>query len=127
TWWDGIRWSGWESRGGVLRSAPAVASWAPDRLDVVAVGADHALWHIYFLNGGWSQFESRGGACLSDPAAVSWGGNRLDVFVIGVDNGLYHSWWDGFGWHEFVRETPGTWTSGAAAAGWAPGRIDLFL
>ena len=41
-------WSGWEDLGGVLTSAPAAASWQPNRLDVFAKGQNNALWHIYW-------------------------------------------------------------------------------
>jgi hypothetical protein len=36
-WYDGS-FSAWESLGGILTSVPAVTSWAPDRLDIVATG-----------------------------------------------------------------------------------------
>jgi hypothetical protein len=36
-------WSQWEDLGGILTSAPAVASWQPNRLDVFARGQNQAL------------------------------------------------------------------------------------
>ncbi len=32
-WWDGTRWSDWESLGGVLTNAPAAVSWGSNRID----------------------------------------------------------------------------------------------
>lgn len=40
---DPAAWGGWESLGGILISPPQVVSWGPDRLDVFALGTDHAL------------------------------------------------------------------------------------
>ena len=73
-------WSGWESLGGNLASAPAAASWGPGRLDVFARSTDSTLLHKYY-QGGWSGFESLGNTTLSSPAAVSWSLGRIDVFI----------------------------------------------
>jgi len=68
----GSRWSGWESRGGLLTSPPAVVSWGPDRLDIFARGGDNAVWHQAWNGSAWSGWESRGGMVTSPPCAVSW-------------------------------------------------------
>jgi 3D (Asp-Asp-Asp) domain-containing protein len=47
-WWDGSRWGGWESLGGVLTSAPGAVSWGSNRIDVFARGTDNALWHKWW-------------------------------------------------------------------------------
>ncbi len=84
----GQGWSQWESLGGVITTAPAVASWQPNRLDVFAGGTDNSLFHIWWDGQRWSSWESLGGGLTSSPAAVSWGPNRIDVFVRGTDNAL---------------------------------------
>jgi hypothetical protein len=76
-------WSDWEDLGGVLTSAPAVASWQPNRLDVFGRGQNNALWHIWWDGTRWSNWEDLGGILTSAPAAVSWGANRIDVFGVG--------------------------------------------
>jgi hypothetical protein len=76
------RWSGWESLGGVLTSAPGVSSWSSGRLDLFARGTDNRLWHKWY-SGGWSGWESLGGILTSSPAAVSWGPNRTGIELIG--------------------------------------------
>src|SRR5882757_2144646 len=86
-----MAWSGWESLGGTLISAPVVSSWANGRLDVFAIGTDNAVYHKWF-DGGWSGWESLGGFATSAPAAVSWSNGRIDLFVRGGDNALYHKW-----------------------------------
>jgi hypothetical protein len=67
---------------------------ADGRLEVFAVGADNALWHIGQTapSNGWSGWASLGGALLS-PSAVAVGKNadgRLEVFAVGADNALWH-------------------------------------
>ena len=88
-----LYWSGWESLGGVLTSAPAVAAWNYGRLDVFVKGTDNALWHKWY-QGGWSSWESLGGVLTSAPAVASWSLGRLDVFAKGTDNALWHKWWN---------------------------------
>ena len=46
--WYENGWSGWESLGGVLVSAPAAVSWGPNRIDCFAAGTDSALWHKWW-------------------------------------------------------------------------------
>src|SRR5689334_17758289 len=116
-------WSGWESLGGFLISAPAVSSWASGRLDVFALGQDHALWHKWF-DGGWSGWESLGGYLTTAPAAVSWSNGRIDVFGRGSDNALYHKWFDG-GWSGW-ESLGGTLTSAPGVSSWSAGRLDVF-
>ncbi len=41
-------WTGWSSLGGGLYSNPAAVSWAPGRIDMFALGGDHAMWHKWF-------------------------------------------------------------------------------
>lgn len=87
------QWYGWESLGGVIVSAPAVSSWAANRLDTFALGTDNALWHKWWDGTGWYGWESLGGMIFSAPTAVSWGPNRIDVFARGTDNAMWHKWW----------------------------------
>ena len=121
----GRGWSRWESLGGVLTTAPAAASWQPNRLDVFAGGTGNSLYHIWWDGSRWSSWESLGGTITSAPAAVSWGPNRIDVFARGTDNALWHIWWDGNRWSEW-ESLGGSLTSGPAAVSWGPNRIDVF-
>ncbi len=73
-------------------------SWGPNRIDLFAVGTDHALWHKWWDGTRWGGWESLGGVLQSDVAAVSWDRNRIDVFGIGTDHALRHKWWDGRRW-----------------------------
>ncbi|MDQ1674120.1 MAG: hypothetical protein QOC98_2682, partial [Frankiaceae bacterium] len=53
---DGNVWGGWESLGGNLTSRASAASWAPNRIDVVARGTDRAVWHRWWDG---NTFDSR--------------------------------------------------------------------
>ena len=127
-------WSGWLGLGAVPPpgmaggSSPAVASWAPGRLDLFAEGADAALWHRWSTDGGvtWSGWENLGGGLIGGPAAVSWAANRIDVFVRGFDNQLWHKWWDGSSWSGW-EPLGGGLTSAPAVSSWAAGRLDVFV
>ncbi len=118
-------WSNWEDLGGILTSAPAAASWAPNRLDVFARGQNQALWHKYWDGSRWSDWEDLGGILTSAPAAVSWGPNRIDVFARGQNNHLWHKYWNGSRWSNW-QSLGGVITSEPAAVSWGPNRIDVF-
>ena len=119
-------WSSWEDLGGVLTSAPAVASWAPDRLDVFARGKDNQLLHKRWNGAEWSDWRDLGGRLTSAPAAVSWGPNRIDVFVRGFDGQLAQKRWNGTDWSDW-RDLGGRLTSAPAVASWGPNRLDVFV
>ena len=91
-WWNGS-WLGWEDMGGTFSSAPAVASWGSNRLDLFAKGMDNSLYHRYWNGSQWSQWVTHGGTFQDAPAAVSWGSNRIDALVRGVDQHVWRYWW----------------------------------
>jgi hypothetical protein len=110
----------------VLTSAPAVASWAPGRLDIVARGTDAALYHLFWA-GSWSHWDRRGGICSGDPALASPAFGQLDAFCLGVGSTsgqLFRQHWQG-SWTGWVRDVPGTWAQGVSATSAFPGRVDV--
>lgn len=109
-----------------LSSSPAVSSWAPGRLDILARGESHQLTHKWWDGRAWFAWESLGGVIVGDPAAVSWGSNRIDVFVRGTDDALWHAWWDGRSWGGW-ESLGGILASGPDAASWASGRLDVVV
>jgi spore germination protein YaaH len=114
----------WESLGGGLSSAPDVASWGSNRLDVFARGTDNALYHRWWDGKAWRGWESLGGVITSDPSAVSWGNGRIDVFARGTDNALYHRFFSGT-WSAW-ESLGGALTSGPDVASWGLNRLDVF-
>lgn len=121
----GDRWSQWEDLGGVLTSAPGVASWAPNRLDTFVRGTDNALYHKWWNGSRWSDWENLGGTLTSSPTAVSWGNNRIDVFARGRSNRLFHLWWDGSRWSNW-EDLGGNITSAPAVSSRAANRLEVF-
>jgi C1A family cysteine protease len=119
------RWYGWENLGGILDSAPAVASWAANRLDSFVCGTDNQMWHLWWDGKSWNGWENLGGTLASAPAAVSWGPNRIDCFIRGTDNHMWHKWWDGTRWNGW-EDLGGVITSAPAVASWSANRLDCF-
>jgi len=119
------RWNGWEDLGGIITAGPAVSSWASNRLDCFAKGADNAMWHKWWDGAHWSGWESLGGVIDGAPAAVSWGANRIDCFARGMDNHMWHKWWDGSRWNGW-EDLGGIITAGPAVSSWAGNRLDCF-
>ncbi|WP_407542905.1 hypothetical protein Q0M94_24830 (plasmid) [Deinococcus radiomollis] len=118
-------WGGWESLGGVILSDPVPVAWGPDRLDIFALGSDHALWHRWWNGSGWGGWESLGGLLTSPPSVVSWGPGRLDIFALGTDTALWHLWWDGSSWGSW-ESLGGLLTSPPCAVSWSENRLDVF-
>ena len=107
-------------------SAPAVVSWAANRLDSFAVGFDGNLYHEWW-GGAWGGPENLGGGNLrNSPSAASWAANRLDVFAIGSDGFLYHKWWDGTAWHGPENLGGGDLHDSPSAVAWSANRLDIF-
>jgi hypothetical protein len=91
---------GWDDLGGDVWGTPAVATWGPDRIDVVvgSVNADgntfgifHKAWDGTQWIPGQTNWENLGGAATKvPPVAVSWGPGRLDIFAVGPNSNLFH-------------------------------------
>ena len=122
-------WSAFASRGASIASAPAAASWAPDRLDVFAAGSggslSHKWWNGQAWSVGWENLGQPSGGFTGGPAAVSWGPGRVDVFARGTDGSLRHRWWNGSGWGAW-EDLGGNLASAPAVTSWGTNRIDVF-
>jgi hypothetical protein len=118
-WWDGSRWSDFESLGwpqeeaemypavtvpSPLTGPPAVCSWGRNRLDVFARGGRGQILHKSWDGRAWSPFVSLGMPVDSERrllpstgavTASTWGPTRLDVFTRAVDGNVYHACFDG--------------------------------
>ena len=121
-----VVWSGWESLGGSLGSAPSVASWGSGRLDIFARGNDGSLIHKWYDGSSWHAWESLGGNLTSSPAAVSWASGRLDVFARGPANDLIHKWYDGNAWSGW-ESLGGVLADAPGVSSWGAGRLDIFV
>jgi hypothetical protein len=123
----------WDPIDCCLNSAPTVASWAANRLDVFGsvkeIDIDHnVLWHIVWDGNVWSGPETlfTGTAITSAPAAVSWSSNRIDLVARsstgGVNQFVYSYGWTGpfpIGGNIDAGTNPGI-------SSWGAGRLDIF-
>jgi hypothetical protein len=113
-WWNGTRWSGFESLGEPqehdqtypavkravpLASAPMACGRGATRLDVFARGPRGDLLHKWWDGRTWSGFESLGMPVSAHSGAripftgssmtCVWAGDRLDVFARGADGNIH--------------------------------------
>jgi hypothetical protein len=91
--WDGTRWSGWESIGGVfpLGAAPDAVSNGPNDITLVARGSDDAIWRNQHGASGWAGWNGISPSMQSDPGAIAFGGGRVDIFAQGTDAQMMRS------------------------------------
>lgn len=94
----GVRWSNWESLGGVMSSGVAVAT-TPDGLsEIFARGPDRGLWHkrqayeVGSAEPSWGDWASLSGTLSSAPEVTQVPAlhGELHIFSRGVDGGLWH-------------------------------------
>ncbi len=96
-------WTDWNpvSEGRQFVSNPAVRANALGSLEVFAIGADRALWHIaQGSKGVWSDWDYLGGSNLAgEPVIGQNQDGRLEVFVVDRDGIVLHKWQQkGGGW-----------------------------
>jgi hypothetical protein len=106
--------------------APAVASMAPNRLDLFARGADNALYHRTWTDGAWGAWVWLGGTLTSKPAAVA-SGDRIYVFVRGTDGALWMRSLRGTTWSPWTSLGGTVSTDGVAAVSDSPGNVRVFV
>ena len=89
-WWNGSKWSGWESLGGKLTASPAAVTEVgvsnAHNIYVFVRGTDGAVWQKSY-NSGWSSWHSLGGQLAPGTGpAVS---QDLWLFAQGTDHQLW--------------------------------------
>jgi hypothetical protein len=123
-----ILWSPWRNLGGVLTSAPAIASWDHSRLDCFVRGANNHMFHRWGDGVNWSDWEDLGGP----PGIPIVGGNVAisgtvevsgvtGVATVGVGD-VIAGGGPGGGPFGGIQEL----TSAPAAVSWGQNRIDTF-
>jgi hypothetical protein len=116
--WDGTRWlpsaAGWTSLGapaGRFITAPTIASWGPNRIDLACVDENGVLQHKWFDGTNWgpsiSDWENMGAWLGGRAVLVAPAANRLDFVIVGGDGLLYVKSYDGSAWRPGV----GGWTA----------------
>jgi len=135
-----IKWSDWQSMGGVLASAPRVpvALNTVNLLDVYVRASDKAFWHRSQVASvptaerlvDWKEWRTLGGVFASGPSAVINGDGLVEAFGRGVDKAIWHK-------KQTVEDGVLTWTTwsrlkGITSAGPAArvrpdGLVDVFV
>jgi len=101
-----------------------VASWAPGRLDVVALGPGSMVWHQPFESGvGWYGWNPLGGATDAAPGIAAPAPGVLEVMANATDT-VWHRSWVGF-WTEWAP-LGGPSQSGPGASA-RSGRTEVFV
>ncbi len=88
---DGRTWGNWVNTGVTSTSAPAVASSASGRIDLLTRTAANRVLHTWFVNGTRAGQADLGGGITAAPAASSLGDGSLDVFVRGSQSNAYQA------------------------------------
>lgn len=94
----GDDWGNWKKVAEDIADGPAVASWAPHRVDLFGRNSRGEVVHEHSNDA--VHFRDRNnlghpptGPLKGSPAAVSLKPNRLDLFVRGADDALWHRSW----------------------------------
>jgi hypothetical protein len=120
-WLGSAGWSGWAPLGAPAAglqpgTAPAAESWAPGRIDLLAVdNAGRSMRRPY--NGRWGSWSVSADVVTSTPAVASWAPGRLDHFWRGSDGSLVHA----FDAPPPFRSSVRTVTAAELWASWRPG------
>jgi hypothetical protein len=109
--WDGTQWlpsaTDWTplgSAGKPFISAPTIASWGLNRIDLACVDSDGVLQHKWLVGTTWgTDWENMGVWVAGRPVLVSGAANRLDLVVNGGDGLFWVKSYDGFGWQPSVQ------------------------
>jgi len=115
-----VKWSEWQSLGGVLASAPRVpiALNTVNLLEIFVRASDKAFWHrsqVASLPPGerevsWNEWQSLGGVFSSGPSTVLNGEGLVEAFGRGADKAVWHKT------QSLVDGVP-TWTNWASIHG----------
>lgn len=111
---------------------PAAVTLGNGQLEVVARGADRALYHWRFVRGRWRTPVRIGGDVLSAPILASTGAGRLLLLALGNDRRLYRWEFVGGQWSGFTQ-VPGDFAISPlffgplAAAGRGDGGLDVVV
>jgi len=115
-----VKWSEWQSLGGVLASAPRVpiSLSTVNLLEVFVRASDKAYWHRSQVASlppaerelDWNDWQSLGGVFASGPSAVINGEGLLETYGRGVDKAIWRK-------TQFVSDGAVSWTKWASLRG----------
>jgi glucose/arabinose dehydrogenase len=110
-------WGGWTNTGVRSTSAPAVASSARGRIDLLTRSATNSAVHTWFVSGARAGQLDLGGVLSAAPAVSSLGDGTLDVFVRGQGSGYggHRKHWEDGSWSSW-QSLGGVFSSALAAS-----------
>ena len=139
--YDGAAWGPWDNdAGGLLLSAPAVASPGTSAFDVFAVGSDNQIyqrqWNGSAWAGSWNGLPADpvfttipawigSPPELPAPAVIAHGTNTIDVFRLAPDRSLRWNHFNGSAWQGW-QGVGGMFASEPDAVLLADGRLQVF-
>jgi hypothetical protein len=140
TYFAGGKWYPWRTLSIALpagttatfEGAPAVASGADRRIDLVVRDTTGRVWASYFGGNAFSPWRNLTAsvtlrAMRSDSlGASSWGPGRLDVFVATTNGYTWHTYRYTEGGAFAPWQNMATSGKGPSAASWSAGRVDTF-
>lgn len=119
-------WGPWQRVGGGLSAAPAVAGGPDGRIDVLARGADDALWTAGLVPGGsWTTWTSLGGTLAAGPAGVSPAAGVLEAYATLADHSVARRIRTAGTWSGWVSLGGRTYTAPSAAR--QPGAVSTTV
>lgn len=128
----------WQPLGGsAFNGGPAVASWAPYRIDAFGISSG-GLMHRFSRDYGktFSAWETLGQPAAGlqlqgTPAVASRGPRKVDVFAAASDGTVWGGGWDSSGWAPWAKLAlpGGPWASlnTIGLSSWWLNRYDMFL
>ena len=101
-YWDGSKWSDWESLiGDIILGTPAAVTWGSNRFDVFAINVNGNLTHVYW-DGSQYKNEDLGSsdeaAFVGTVSVTAWAVGRLDIVALGEDGQYYYKYYGGGNW-----------------------------
>jgi hypothetical protein len=123
--WAGTNWTNWTPVPSATIATPAVVAFAPNELELLAIGPDHHLYYNDYINSAFQGWKDLGPYCLG-VAASSSGNDNIDIFITGSDGAVYQKHWDDFSyldWATLDGHTP----FAPAAVSPEPNNIVMFV
>lgn len=129
-------WSGWgepPDPSTTFLSAPAIASWAPGRLELFALRDDARIWQNSATRNAqgdeaWTGWRVVPGDLFFrfGPAAVSRKAGSIDLFAVSADRRMYRAEWNGQQWSDWKMDLPsGTFKSGPSVTSSSADALDV--
>ena len=113
---DGVGWpSSWTSAGVTSASAPAVASSATGRIDLLSRSSSNSITHTWYVNGAKVGQTNLGGP-MRTATVSSLGDGTLDVLGLRTTGGVYRKHFDGTNWSGWRKLGVGGFTSAVGAS-----------